>query len=443
MKKCHLMTEGPAGLPRRHEIDALRSIALLLLIAYHVLAAYQPFANTIEFIPSPIFLEEIWWIGELMNPWRIPVLFLLSGITAGYLLQNRSVRSLLRSRLLRLVPPMVLTFFIIAPISGVLFRADRQEAFAWIPNPGHLWFVWNLVAYFILSIPLLGYLKKHPDLGLLKMGRTMHPVCWIPAFFGVLALETWVMEPLARGELYSAHFLRFWSGLTCFVVGTFLVSLGDAFWNGIRRILAPALILVLMLYLTRVLEFMDASALWFLPARVLESVCGMLAFLGAGSVLFTRPTKVFAAFNRAVFPIYIVHIPIQQGLAFVLFRIEGNVWLTIGLHVIGTLALSVLVYRFILRPLPFLHLWFGMASKPIRDPSQPPAFGETIAPVPWHKKAGEVMALFVIAPLMTLTSFFGALYLTVATFGVTEEEIQEFNEAELEKSGSSKRERDP
>ena len=38
--------EKPVGtpLPRWHEIDALRSIALLLLIVYHVFCAYQPFA---------------------------------------------------------------------------------------------------------------------------------------------------------------------------------------------------------------------------------------------------------------------------------------------------------------------------------------------------------------------------------------------------------------
>jgi peptidoglycan/LPS O-acetylase OafA/YrhL len=429
------MTEGPVGLPRRHEIDALRSIALVLLIAYHVLAAYQPFAKAIEFIPSPTLLEEIWFIGELMNSWRIPVLFLLSGLTAGYLLQNRSVRSLLRSRLLRLVPPMVLTFFIIAPISGVIFRGYLEQAFLWIPNPGHLWFVWNLVAYFILSVPLFHLLNKDPDQWLLRIGRAMHPVCWIPVFSVVLALVTWVMEPLAHGELYSAHFLRFWSGLICFLAGVFLVSLGEAFWSGIRRVFAPALILFLALYFSRMLE-LAASASWSFLPRVLESVCGMLAFLGLGSVFFTRPTRAFAAFNRAVFPVYIVHIPVQQGLAFVLFPMDWNIWLVFGLHVIGTLALSVLIYRMILHPLPWLHLWFGMASKPKRDPSRPPAFGETLPPVPWQKKTGEVMALYVIAPLITLAGLAGAVYLTATTFGVTEEEVQQIIDEEMEASGN-------
>jgi len=84
--------EKPVGtsLPRRHEIDALRSIALLLLIVYHVFCAYQPFAPLILFVGYPSTLEDGWFLGELLNPWRVPVLFLISGITAGYLLQNRS-----------------------------------------------------------------------------------------------------------------------------------------------------------------------------------------------------------------------------------------------------------------------------------------------------------------------------------------------------------------
>jgi len=69
-------------LPRRHEIDALRSIALLLLIVYHVFCAFQPFAPLVQFIGFSDTLKDAWFVGELLNTWRVPVLFLISGITA-------------------------------------------------------------------------------------------------------------------------------------------------------------------------------------------------------------------------------------------------------------------------------------------------------------------------------------------------------------------------
>lgn len=437
------MTGGPSGLPRRHEIDALRSIALALLIGYHVLAAYQPFAKGIEFIPSPGSLEGIWFLGELLNSWRIPVLFLISGLTAGYLLQNRSVRSLLKTRLLRLVPPMVLTFFAIAPISGVLFRDYTEQAFVWIPNPGHLWFVWNLIAYFILSAPLLHHVKKHPDHRLLRFGRAMHPAWWIVFFFVALTLVAWLMEPFARGELFSAHFLRFWSGLTCFLFGVFLVALGEAFWVGIPRILAPSLILFLILYAMRISGFVLLPEPLRLLPRVLESVCGMLAFVSAGSVFFSRPSRAFSVFNRMVFPVYILHMPVQQGLAFFLFPLEGNVWLIFVVHVMGTLVISVLIYGMILRPMSRWHLWFGMPTKPMREGSSSSESGETPPSVPRHRRAGAAMALYVIAPLITLASLALAVYLTVATFGVTEEEIQRFIQKEMEAASGRSASDDP
>ena len=149
-----------SALSRRHEIDALRSIALLLLIFYHVFVAFQPSAAFVMFIGSPNSLQGAWFIGEALNPWRIPVLFLVAGITAGYLLQNRKVGSLLKSRLLRLVPPLLFAVFFIAPISPALYQSFNGDKPGYMPNPGHLWFVWNLAVYFVFGAPVLLYLKN-------------------------------------------------------------------------------------------------------------------------------------------------------------------------------------------------------------------------------------------------------------------------------------------
>ena len=62
---------------RHHEIDALRVIALCLLILYHVFVCYQPFANMLMFLQYEQLLEKYWFVGSLLNIWRIPVLFLI------------------------------------------------------------------------------------------------------------------------------------------------------------------------------------------------------------------------------------------------------------------------------------------------------------------------------------------------------------------------------
>ncbi|MEM7396651.1 MAG: heparan-alpha-glucosaminide N-acetyltransferase domain-containing protein, partial [Verrucomicrobiota bacterium] len=77
---------------RYYEIDALRVVALLLLIIYHIFISYQPFAGMLRFIQYDQLLEKYWFIGELLNIWRIPVLFLISGMAVGFILQRRTVK---------------------------------------------------------------------------------------------------------------------------------------------------------------------------------------------------------------------------------------------------------------------------------------------------------------------------------------------------------------
>ncbi|MEM6278087.1 MAG: acyltransferase family protein, partial [Verrucomicrobiota bacterium] len=231
-----MSSETPASLPRRHEIDALRSIALVLLILYHVFAAYQPFAAAIQFIAYSKSLESVWFLGEIMNLWRIPVLFLITGITAGYLLQNRPASSLLKSRLMRLVPPLIFATFLIVPISGVLFESFNGRAPRYFPNPGHLWFVWNLTVYFVFAVPLFLLLKRYPENGLLKILTKLTPCAWIVVLPVFLFFVTRVLEPQISEESFSTHFMRFWYGFGCFLSGVVGLLGGGGFWQGVRRI---------------------------------------------------------------------------------------------------------------------------------------------------------------------------------------------------------------
>ncbi len=391
-----------SALPRRYEIDALRSIALFLLIVYHVFCAFQPFAPLIMFIGSSDTLKNAWFLGELINPWRIPVLFLISGITTGYLLQNRPVKKLLKSRIMRLVPPLLLTWFCIGPISPALFQSFHGEAGGYMPNPGHLWFVSNLVVYFILGVPLLLYVKHRPDNLLLRLLRPLSPYGWLLLLPAALALTTLFLEPHVSPDMFSTHFIRFWYGFACFLFGIVLVSLDDHFWRGIRSVCHVALPAALTLYLMRMAEVDFGGRSPALIVRTMESVYGMLAFLGYGSLVFSRPSRFFAVLNRAVFAVYIIHLPVQQAVGYYLFRLELNPWPAFALHLIATLAVSALIYAFILRPLHWLHPFFGIA--PLKsEPARPAEAAETTPTrPPWPILVGRFAALYVVSPLLVL-----------------------------------------
>ncbi len=400
------------ALPRRHEIDALRSIALLLLIFYHVFVALQPSAAFLKFIGPPNSLQGAWFIGEALNPWRIPVLFLIAGITAGYLLQNRKVGSLLKSRLLRLVPPLLFTALFIAPISPALYQSFKGDNPGYMPNPGHLWFVWNLTVYFVFGAPALLYLKNRRDNLVVRILRSLSPYGWLLALPTFLTLTTYVLEPHVSAEMFGVHFSRFWNGFACFLAGAALVSLGDCFWRGISRVCHAALPAALILYLLRMKGVDFEGRLSTVALRTMESAYGMLAFLGYGSIIFSKPSRLFTVLNRSVFAVYIIHLPVQQAVAYFLVRLDMNAWLTLALHLVATLTVSALIYALVLRPLRWLHPFFGIA--PLKSAPSGGAAAKTPPPLPpWPVKAGRFATLYIASPILVLamaaTLIFSAL----------------------------------
>lgn len=396
-------------LPRRHEIDALRSIALLLLIFYHALLAFQPTAAGVMFIGSSETLEQAWFIGEFLNSWRIPVLFLISGITAGYLLQNRSVAELLKSRLLRLVPPLIFTCLVVAPISPALFMEFHDVSPSYIPNPGHLWFVWNLAVYFVISFPLLLLLKHRPDNGLTRMLGIGAPYSWLVALPVFLTALTWTLEQHITADMFSIHFMRFWYGFGCFLSGLVLVALGDEFWSKLRNVGWVALPIMILLYILRMNDFTLDGRFAALQVRTLESVAGMLAFLGLGSMLFTKPVPAFSFLNRAVFAVYILHMPIQQAIGFWLFRTEMNPWIAFPLHLLATLVSSLAIYWLVLRPLTWIHPVFGIALPKSKSKSSETGTEEADTQLDPLRLVGRFSTLYLVTPIIVLAAMLSVI----------------------------------
>ena len=83
---------------RRHDVDWLRVLALGLLIVYHVVVSFQPWAQYIFFIQNKQSLEWLWLFMGMLNIWRIPLLFMISGMGARFAMERRSWKPLLKDR---------------------------------------------------------------------------------------------------------------------------------------------------------------------------------------------------------------------------------------------------------------------------------------------------------------------------------------------------------
>ena len=146
---------------RRHDIDWVRVIAIGLLLIYHIAIGFQPWGVMIGFITNSEPWESLWIPMAMLNVWRIPLLFFVSGMGVYFALQNRNWKELLKERASRILIPFVFGILVIVPLHMYLMQFHFGWDVSYSPNPGHLWFLGNIFSYVLLLAPIFYYLKKN------------------------------------------------------------------------------------------------------------------------------------------------------------------------------------------------------------------------------------------------------------------------------------------
>ena len=101
---------------RRYDVDWLRTLAMGLLIIYHIVISFQPWGYLIGFPQNDPTLDRLWILMAMINIWRIPILFVISGMGVGFAIKRRNWKQLLLDRTIRILLPFIFGFFLIAPI---------------------------------------------------------------------------------------------------------------------------------------------------------------------------------------------------------------------------------------------------------------------------------------------------------------------------------------
>ncbi|NUR10868.1 MAG: acyltransferase family protein, partial [Bradyrhizobium sp.] len=161
------------------DLDWVRILAFGLLIFYHVGMLYVSWGFHIKSV------HRLTWLEPLMlflNPWRLSLLFLVSGVATRFMLDKSGLASLAGARSVRLLIPLIFGMLAIVPPQSYLqiveslgypagfidFYARHYFAFGaqFCPNPcivlptwNHLWFVVYLWVY---TMALIGVLTLWP-----------------------------------------------------------------------------------------------------------------------------------------------------------------------------------------------------------------------------------------------------------------------------------------
>jgi peptidoglycan/LPS O-acetylase OafA/YrhL len=391
---------------RRYDLDWLRIGAFGLLILYHVGMFYVSWDWHVK---SSRAGEAIEPLMQLVNPWRLTLLFLISGAATRFMADKLSAWRLTSSRMGRLWPPLLLAVFVIVPPQAYYEVYEAIEAMGasqspWLdnfylkyvsasgnwcdadgclitPTYNHMWFVAYLIVYTLVLIPLLPLLRRVP--------RAVAALISGPGFL----LTPWLALFALRATLFPAFgethaFIDDWY-LHPLYFGVFLFGFAIAkhqpFFERCVRWRWAALGLALAAWASVVAYYALASDTppeWlrttFRGVRELQAWTAIVAAIGfAHRHLRDADGPVRRLLTQAIFPFYLAHQTIIVIAGHHLDDLGLSLWIEAPL-LIGATALGCWLFYDAARRVPALRIWVGLPSKTkeIRDSSERLATGE-------------------------------------------------------------------
>ncbi len=375
---------SPSDTSRRADIDWIRVAAFGLLIIYHVGLVYAPWDWHVH---SRYVFEPLRYLVLASNPWRLTLLFLVSGVALRFMSRRRAPLEVARVRMARLVPPFLFGVLVLVPPQSWLEAMDKgtwsQGLVAWwisefspsgladgVPL-NHLWFVLYIGIYSLIVLAISAWpaaLRAVEDLLSRILSGWGILACPILYLFGARQLwfATYGISNHLETDWYN-HAMSF----GVFFLG-FLLALREPFWQRLERLrwgffsLAMAALTTLM-----TLEARSPDPTHHVLAKntmfALDQWSMLCAVLGFGSRhLRTSDGPLLRYLTDAVFPCYLAHQTILVAAIFVLkFQGVPPIWEAILLLSI-TLGGSLLVYEIVRRIELIRPLW---GLKPARGKS--------------------------------------------------------------------------
>jgi len=331
---------------RRYDIDWVRVIAIGLLLIYHIAISFQRWGIMIGFIANEKPWESLWIPMTMLNIWRIPLLFFVSGMGVYFAIQNRNWKQLLMERAGRILLPFLFGIFLIVPIHTYLWQYYYHFELDYNPNPGHLWFLGNIFLYVVLLSPVFFYLKTNEN-G--KIAR------WIKSFlsnpFGLLpVIAAFVAEALLVDpnpyELYAMTWHGFFLGLLAFFFGFCFVLSGPSFWNMILKWRWLFFFAAVSLFIYRLVQFQMRVPAYQLA---IESNFWIFSVFAFGYRYLNHSSKALNYLSQAAYPVYILHMIFLFLGSFLIFPLDIAVQLQFVLVLLFTVVGCFTFYELIRR----------------------------------------------------------------------------------------------
>ncbi len=359
---------------RKHWIDNLRWVTILLVLLYHVVYFFNNkgvFGGIGGFGDGPQYQDVLMYI---LYPWFMPLLFLLAGIGSRYALEQHSAREWFGARTRKLLVPSTIgllafqwmTGYFNTHVGRVDVLTDVQQPVKYllwaISGIGPLWFIQDLWLFSLLLLVR----RLDPSDHFRRLCSRASLVWIIP--LGILfwmGEQTLIMEPRPESAdgLYNLYKPFFY--LIPFLMG-YLVFSNDEVHNLLARywvpIMAAAVVSGTILVVT---TFGQNNTSPQYLGSVMNSLYGWLmclAMMGWFKAKFDYTGRFAGYMTRSSYGIYVVHYLIVVSLGYMMKTYTQLP--PAAMYLILTIAvftLSPLLYEG-LRRIPFVR-WCVLGEK--------------------------------------------------------------------------------
>lgn len=322
-----------------------------------------------------------------VNQWRLPILFVISGMGTFFALNKRNGGQFALERIIRLFVPLVIGMLLIVPPQVYIERLAKKQlqigyfeywpsqAFIGVYPEGnlswhHLWFLPYLLIFSLLLIPLFLHLKKHPNnkfnLWFKKLAATRFGLFWciVPLYLCEAFLEPFFNVTHALID----DWFNFVSSMFLFFYGFLLISVKEQFWRTIQdncRVYLISGVISFTILMSLIFGFEDSTLRHFTEAfvKVFNIWAWIMAIFGYAAKYLNKPSTALSYANEAVYPFYILHQTIMIIIAYYIMDLSWGLFPKFTLLTLGTFLCSWIIYEFLIRRWKLVRPFFGLKLK--------------------------------------------------------------------------------
>lgn len=347
---------------RKHYLDNIRIIVILLLFPYHTFMIWNNFG-------AKFYI----WGGNnntlsalliLVSAWIMPILFVIAGISTRYSLEKRNKKQFTRERIKRIFIPFISGLILLIPFQTLFARKfffnydggllenlfyffthiSDLNGYDGMFTFGHLWFLLYLL---IITLVTLLVIKKLPfD----KVNSKISKI----NIMGIILLFLPIFIFYSFGNFGGQSIGKY---MLLYLLGYYLFS-----EDFIEKIVKHKAIILSLFVITQVLLVILYFKYGYYGDLLVNFVewLGTLSCIIIGKLFLNKENKLTNYFRKASFPIYILHQTFLIMIGYYTLIIVDSIVLQINVIMLGSLILTIMVYEIICR-IPILKNIIGIS----------------------------------------------------------------------------------